>query len=313
MSTKLILFLAFLRFLIPVVQAGCEVDDGWVSYKNEKCYKIFDDLATRVNADEKCSSEVSQSGEVAQVLTIRSKAEQEFLTRFIFQESEIFDNVWLGANRSELSDFEWQDRSKLTYTNWAPGSPSNSSENNCLQFTSKLGKRANVLEPEDGLWKDVHCNRRNLIICERPPSLTLRELQDIVYGLVKNPVPIGFLYTEYPNQPSPQEIWPNVIWEDVTSTYAGLFFRALGGESEKFGTRQDGNAPRLTSVSSKMVDYPKHTHYVDVPQHGSSDWLHTGDDNGPDQLINSWLTSFTNTGGEVRPKNTAIRIWRRKN
>jgi hypothetical protein len=299
--------------LIPVVQAGCEVGDGWISYKNEKCYKIFDDLATRVNADEKCSSQVSQSGEVAQVLTIRSKAEQEFLTRFIFQESEIFDNVWLGANRSELSDFEWQDRSKLTYTNWAPGSPSNSSENNCLQFTSKLGKRANVLEPEDGLWKDVHCNRRNLIVCERPPSLTLREVQDILFELVRNPVPVGFLYTEYPNQPSPKEIWPNIIWEDVTSTYAGLFFRALGGESEKFGTRQDGNAPRLSSVSWRMyVPGTKlsRSYSVSVPEQGSSGWVHTGDDNYPD--YNSWQISFTNSGGEVRPKNMAIRIWRRK-
>jgi len=34
-----------------------------------------------------------------------------------------------------------------------------------------------------------------------------------------------------------------MIWKDVTSDYAGLFFRAEGGGSEAFGTLQNENFP----------------------------------------------------------------------
>lgn len=36
-------------------------------------------------------------------------------------------------------------------------------------------------------------------------------------------VPIGFIYTQLPHQPEPPQIWPTVIWHDVSAEYDGLF------------------------------------------------------------------------------------------
>jgi hypothetical protein len=60
--------------------------------------------------------------------------------------------------------------------------------------------------------------------------------QDEINNLKKNlsspgDIPIGFLYTQLPNQTSPVELWPNMKWTEVTQQYFGLFFRAEGGHS----------------------------------------------------------------------------------
>jgi hypothetical protein len=44
-------------------------------------------------------------------------------------------------------------------------------------------------------------------------------------------VPPGFIYIQLPNQIEPNLLWPKNTWRDVTSLYAGLFFRALGGDA----------------------------------------------------------------------------------
>ena len=45
--------------------------------------------------------------------------------------------------------------------------------------------------------------------------------------------PIGSTYTQYPGQPSPNELWGDYsVWEELD--YHGAFFRANGGEADTF-------------------------------------------------------------------------------
>lgn len=61
--------------------------------------------------------------------------------------------------------------------------------------------------------------------------------------------PIGVTYVQYPQQKSPNELWPNMTWTKLD--YAGAFFRADGGLANGYATcsdtlaccKQDGTAP----------------------------------------------------------------------
>jgi hypothetical protein len=56
-----------------------------------------------------------------------------------------------------------------------------------------------------------------------------------------NPIPIDFIYTQLSGQPEPKTLWSTVEWKDVTSDYAGLFFRAEGRGSATYGQIQEEN------------------------------------------------------------------------
>jgi len=77
-------------------------------------------------------------------------------------------------------------------------------------------------------------------------------------------VPIGFIYIQLPLQQTPQTIWPNCSWSDISAEYSGLFFRPLSGNSSRLEVNR----------------YPV--------------WL--------DLIV---------SGSKVRPRNQAIRIWKR--
>ena len=61
-------------------------------------------------------------------------------------------------------------------------------------------------------------------------------------------IPLGFLYTQFPSQSSPDVLWPNLKWTEVTQSYTGLFFRAEGGNSSSYGELQLASAPHLAQV-----------------------------------------------------------------
>jgi hypothetical protein len=158
-------------------------------------------------------------------------------------------------------------------------------------------------------WVDVNCGKRNLVVCQKPYLWSLAQFQEIFKQYRKNPLPPGFIYVQLGGQPAPKTLWPFSNWQDVTSSYAGQFFRAQGGGSAAFGTVQAENAPRLTDVYSKMVYRWAEKTHTSLPVGGTSDYLWSGDDVGG---INNFLTlTFKTSGGEVRPKNQAVRIWKR--
>lgn len=79
-------------------------------------------------------------------------------------------------------------------------------------------------------------------------------LAESVFDIVH---PIGEVYVQYPNQKTPNELWGQVsTWTEITSEYAGLFFRAAGGNAAAFGTEQaDAIKTHTTGSESRS-----HTH-----------------------------------------------------
>ncbi len=59
--------------------------------------------------------------------------------------------IWIGFN-DEVSEgtFEWYDQSPVTYTNWAPGEPNQSGNEDCVQIYPN--------GPYPGTWNDLSCS-----------------------------------------------------------------------------------------------------------------------------------------------------------
>ena len=144
--------------------------------------------------------------------------------------------------------------------------------------------------------------------------------------------PIGVVYTQYPQQKSPQELFPDTTWEVVN--YEGAFFRAAGGNAAAFNGGKQGQS--IQSHSHSFSWSGSHSHGVTDPGHshgiptGTQD-NHTGDynDHGYDYegekrtsssktgisvagtTISISGTTGSSGGNETRPENYTIRIWKR--
>ena len=147
---------------------------------------------------------------------------------------------------------------------------------------------------------------------------TNEKMQREIEKLTKSPVPLGFIYVQLPKEKSPQEIWSSEIkWTDVSSTYECIFFRVVGSKTQTFGKVQEDFLPYIDKVSyfcqgkygtNSPCSYVTEAH---IPRGGGwSGDLYTaikfkkpGNDN---QSI-----SFHFSGGEVRPRNMAVRVWKR--
>ena len=127
--------------------------------------------------------------------------------------------------------------------------------------------------------------------------------------LVNNPVPLGFIYAQLPNQPEPARLWPSVQWEDVSDLYSGLFFRVFGNGTAPLKSVQEDNCPHLKAIGT-------HQKAKGMTKGGMEElkangkWgrdFFTGTDGGG----NKFYIHVKMSPGEVRPRNTAIVIWKR--
>lgn len=207
-----------------------------------------------------------------------------------------------GLRYNDDGTYRWSDETEYHYSNWAPGSPKNDPDY-CVQIQTD--------DPEYGNWSDVQCSKKNAVICEKLQLWSAAYLQTTVINIMKNPFPIGFIYVQLPNEQSPQEIWSWMRWEDISAAYAGVFFRVEGGGSYDFdnNTVQEENSPRLTALHT--IEVAEAAWPVDqvVTPGVLSDPILTG--RGPDAP--NWLgVQFLTSEGEVRPRNMAIRIWKRQ-
>ncbi|KAH9396501.1 hypothetical protein TYRP_019523 [Tyrophagus putrescentiae] len=273
----------------------------WEQYKDEHCYKLFDSLVSYSDAEKTCTANNS---------SLRKAV----------------DNVWIGARYVGNKQFNWADHTPLTsgpghFTNWATGSPKNLSDY-CVQMqadVSLLGK-----------WVDEPCARKNLVVCQRTPTLSLKLLAETIIvlkhsllqiseqlattriesekeitALKKNTVPIGFTYVQMPKDKSPEVLWPGMTWTDVSDAYKGVFFRVAGGNASDFGEVQPYNAPRLETVY-KMINY---NHNLTIPVSGWSDGISSGSTYSANYLY--YMNFKHSEVEEVRPVNMAVKVYRR--
>lgn len=96
-------------------------------------------------------------------------------------------------------------------------------------------------------------------------------------------------------------------WLDITEEYAGLFFRVLGGGSAEFNVEQAENNNRLMDVNTA---HTINTWHIVVPPTGAYSDIVASGAMGSGSTT-AWGLRFRVSGGEVRPRNTAVRIWRR--
>jgi len=160
-----------------------------------------------------------------------------------------------------------------------------------------------------GKWIDVPCAVKALVMCQKEQIWSNAVLKALVQLLRKNPVPIGFVYVQLPMDKSPTEIYPeliypDLIWTDVTAQYEGLFFRAGGGNAEAFGTIQEADSPRLSGIQyhagggdNSSVSVCPGTWSLRVRTGGRA-----ADNDGMNVLV---------TDAEVRPRNMAMKVWKR--
>lgn len=98
-----------------------------------------------------------------------------------------------------------------------------------------------------------------------------------------------------------------MTWLEITTEYAGLFFRVLGGGSAQFNVVQAENNNRLTNVNT---GHTINTWSIAVPPTGAYSEIVASGEMGSGSTT-AWGLRFAVSGGEVRPRNTAVRIWKR--
>jgi hypothetical protein len=107
---------------------------------------------------------------------MHSKEEQEFISEFLFETNKIVDNVWIGLIRND-NQLEWKDGSQIDFTFWAEENPSNKSDHDCVQMIPDSSPT--------GQWADQSCNKKNLIVCQKAPNMTLSFLRKIQLEMMK--------------------------------------------------------------------------------------------------------------------------------
>lgn len=92
-------------------------------------------------------------------------------------------------------------------------------------------------------------------------------------------------------------------WQHVTAEYAGLFFRAEGRNSSAFGVIQEQRT-RIQTAQSELHQGI----FTMNPNNEVSRGIITGSVNPAPA---NWGMRFTLTAAEIRPRNAAVRIWKR--
>jgi hypothetical protein len=136
-----------------------------MQYSDEKCFKVLDrsKLFTFEEARQFCAN---QSATLA---VIHSKAEQEFLSEYLFKFGDVVNEIWIGLRKIN-GLYKWIDDSELDFSEWAIGSPSNRIDFDCVQISSEVY--------QIGEWVDKPCSRKNIAICQKLPSTSLASLQN---------------------------------------------------------------------------------------------------------------------------------------
>jgi len=163
---------------------------------------------------------------------------------------------------------------------------------------ASIAALSSSLIPIENAIKEITVNHDSIVAL----STRLTPIEDTIRKV--SPIPIGFIYIQYVHQISPSDLWPTMKWTDVTSMYAGQFFRALGGDSAAWGKVQTSCAPKIMKIES--VNNITGFTLMNLPTDGWSDKLFTGKWEHPHTAIKVFME-----GCEVRPINSAVRIWRR--
>lgn len=313
---------------------ACE--NGWFAYLDQKCIKALEKKGTVDEGLKACAGVDKQ----ANLLSIHSEYEMSFLSQHLSKYNEISDNSWIGL-KFIGKGFQWFDKTELDYQHWDVDAKRDG-KLPCVQMS--------LTKASLGKWKDETCDRQNLIVCQKKQStisvvsgdlknLTkvvdeqqakitaqraiidshqnvlkqqetnfnnkLNQHQARIDQLSKVTIPIGFVYTQLPGQSDPHQIWPGTAWAHVSPQYAGFFFRAEGGGSAPFGTAQD-QMQRVIEFESGQCGEEGVAGPITVQLNYYERFVWTGGEDGDSRGI-----KIKYHPDEIRPRNHAVRIWKR--
>jgi len=131
------------------------------------------ELREYVHAQEICEVETGQD-----MVSIHSEEEQDFIAKYLFVEKNVSDGAWIGLKRDKGS-WAFTDTSPINKLKefWSIGNPSNESGSDCVEMSSKKSQL--------GKWDDEDCNKRNLVICQKDPTLKNNFLRDTLNNITK--------------------------------------------------------------------------------------------------------------------------------
>ncbi|KAK6752928.1 hypothetical protein RB195_003993 [Necator americanus] len=129
---------------------------------------------------------VEQGGHLASIHSERENTFVANLARTNKEQTNPHDLTWIGL-QAKGSSWEWSDRSKVDYINWAPKQPDNPGKENCVEIaqdTSDHGWYEN--------WNNENCDvvMRAFVslqfIKKRTPKAAYKEIDDVWVSLRKD-------------------------------------------------------------------------------------------------------------------------------
>ncbi len=176
----------------------------------------------------------------------------------------------------------------------------------------------------------------NITIAGFPPQATL-DKEDIIHvsrngvdyrstvGAASKDLPVGFIYTQLPNKQSPSELGLVGTWTNISSSFAGNFFRVEGGNASIFESGEQADkfqGHRMTlyadvdtagdnaNPSNRNIAFNAGTSYVykDSTGGGANGAMFPG---GVRDFITDGTNGTPRTGIETNPVNETIRLWER--
>ncbi|XP_009079447.1 PREDICTED: macrophage mannose receptor 1-like [Acanthisitta chloris] len=150
----------------PPPKGGCQED--WLLFDN-KCFKVFgldeNDTLSWHGARNNC---IDLGGNLA---TISKKEVQAFLMSLL---KNAATDAWIGMNDiNQEHTYLWTDGSPVDYTNWAKGSRTYYSMNDCFFMVKNPIEQA-------GKWKDEECKTSKSYICQKNSDPKLQNSQPTV-------------------------------------------------------------------------------------------------------------------------------------
>uniref|UniRef100_H2XKA0 C-type lectin domain-containing protein n=1 Tax=Ciona intestinalis TaxID=7719 RepID=H2XKA0_CIOIN len=143
---------------------GCP--SGWFGWKNW-CYYLprKNHLVDYSEATQRCQSYG------AELVSVLDQGEQDFIINTIFFDWASAEDVWIGLNDFETSNyFKWSDGSTVTYTNWNFNEPGGDGSGHC----TKMYKFS-------GFWNNKDCSKELNYMCKMD-KLPVNQAQQAVDG-----------------------------------------------------------------------------------------------------------------------------------
>ena len=173
---------------------------------------------------------------------------------------------------------------------------------------ARVGQKAEIMNIGSAEFK---------VIIENASEETLvyiydNEVKEFIWNgtkwIVKCVMPIGSTYEQKAGTEAPTYLFGGT-WTDISTDYAGRFFRVEGGNSAVFSDTDK-------SVSEQAQSVQPHTHSLSIPYLGESGG--SVDDVVGCDLVNNILspeyksrTTSSYGSTETRPINSAMKIWKR--